>query len=224
MSKAYEIALSSENKFCVLAEHQSQGQATHGRIWDSPKGNFYATYAFQNTILDNIPKISLSSGIAIASFLETYNIYIKLKWTNDLLLNLNKVGGILCVSYDNYIFIGIGINFKVLPPSDHNSSKFTPAIIDRNFNISYSKLALDLGNYLEKALEDLNKNEEKDAIEYRWQEYDALLNKKILISLPDNSIKQGINKGVNAQGHLLLQTQQAIEPYYSARIIDVVND
>lgn len=206
--------------YCVLAKSQENGIGTHARKWHSPAGNFYATYCFKNVSQDLLAKISLISGISVVQSLKDYAIDAALKWTNDIIIQDKKVGGILCEFYDNALCIGIGINFKVNPVTDDKTALFSSDKIDDALDIDYFEFAKILGLRLSNHLNLLKNNGFGNFIPL-WRNYAAFYNRQIAVVLPDETIKIGIDKGINDDGCLLLATQSGIEYFYSARITKV---
>ena len=219
------IQKSDDTVFCVLAKTQTNGIGTQARKWYSPVGNFYATYCFKNVPQELLSKTSLISGISVVQALKNYTIDAGLKWTNDIIINDKKVGGILCDFYDNDLFIGIGLNFKINPVIDDIISLFATdtisnTISDKSLEIDYFEFSKILGDYLNYNLKLLKKNGFNYFINL-WGDYSAFYNRYIQVELPNKIVKIGIDKGINHQGCLLIQTQSGIEYFYSARITKV---
>ncbi len=212
---------SSSDFFCVLAQAQESGIGTHARHWHSPIGNFYATYCFKNCSQHLLTKISLVSGIAVVQALKHYAVDVQLKWTNDIIIQDKKVGGILCEFYQGALFIGIGLNVKVNPVVDDNSAYFSSTHINESLDIDYYEFAKILGNCLETHIASLEKNGFSDFINV-WRAYDGFYKRQIAVQLPNDMIKIGVDKGINDDGCLLIETQKGIEYFHSARIIKVV--
>jgi BirA family biotin operon repressor/biotin-[acetyl-CoA-carboxylase] ligase len=106
----------------VLAESQLSGRGRHGRTWFSPPGmNVYCSIIVRR-IGQNPPRppwlcwIPLISALAVAKAVNRVaSLSLSLKWPNDLLLQEQKVGGVLCESssasaVDPVVVIGIGLN------------------------------------------------------------------------------------------------------------------
>lgn len=106
-----------ENGTVVIADVQTAGKGTHGRIWHTRTDNIAMTIILKPEI--NIDKlegftVAIAENIQIA-IKELYGIELEIKLPNDLLLNKKKICGILTevVSIKenvNEIFIGIGFN------------------------------------------------------------------------------------------------------------------
>ncbi len=102
----------------VLADEQSEGVGRLDRRWYSPPGGLYFSLLVRpmNIRADETPLITLTAGVAVAKVLQTaLGLKAVLKWPNDVLLNNQKVAGILVESAFigndiEYAVIGIGIN------------------------------------------------------------------------------------------------------------------
>ena len=101
-------------KLCI-ADTQTQGKGTRGKIWISPEsGNIYMTYKILIPNNKTTPPLPIISAISIAEALEYLypDLKIQLKWPNDLMINNKKIGGILIEIINNTALIGIGININ----------------------------------------------------------------------------------------------------------------
>ncbi len=107
-----------QNGTLIMADIQTNGKGTHGRIWHTDEGKNIAFSFFVETnckpsLLDGIT-IEIAS-ILIKIFKEKYNINLKIKEPNDIFYNDKKIGGILTESKVNseiikFLVIGIGLN------------------------------------------------------------------------------------------------------------------
>lgn len=102
----------------VLAEKQISGKGRKGRTWFSPPGyGIYASLILRPAMPpSDVPGITLITAIAAAESLSALtNLPVKIKWPNDILVNKNKLAGILTeISTEmdavDYIIVGIGLN------------------------------------------------------------------------------------------------------------------
>lgn len=106
-----------ENGTVIIAELQTAGKGTHGRVWHTKADNIAMTLILKPEI--NINKLE-GFTVAIAenirqSIKELYGIELEIKLPNDLLLNKKKICGILTEVVTikeivKEIFIGVGFN------------------------------------------------------------------------------------------------------------------
>ena len=107
-----------ENGIIVSADKQTDGIGTHGRTWyTTQKGNI----AFSIGLAPNVPVKQLQNltieiaEIILEVFDKLYQIKLQIKHPNDIMINKQKVGGILTETklqgeIVKQLVIGIGIN------------------------------------------------------------------------------------------------------------------
>jgi birA, biotin-[acetyl-CoA-carboxylase] ligase region len=106
--------------FAVSAKEQLYGKGRVGKSWISPKGNLYVSIAL-TAPLNQSSYIPLKSAVILAEWIHhTFNVYVTLKWPNDILFRGKKIAGILCESFlstneTQHIIIGIGVNIHKAP-------------------------------------------------------------------------------------------------------------
>lgn len=102
----------------VQAIKQSCGQGTKGRSFYSPIGGLYISIVLRKNCND----LRLSSHVAVAlckAIEDECNLFTKIKWVNDLLIDGKKVAGIIVKTNCNttnpqnsYAVVGIGVNIS----------------------------------------------------------------------------------------------------------------
>lgn len=119
----------AEDGTVVVADEQTSGRGTKGRLWISPpRVGLYMTYILkpgEEEALD-LALLPLASGVAVQEALVALAVAdARLKWPNDLVAGRRKLGGILCESVfrnarPSFALIGIGLNLnqaeKDFPP------------------------------------------------------------------------------------------------------------
>lgn len=106
------------NGTLVMADIQTKGKGTHGRIWHTDeRGNIaFSFYLEMNCNIKEIQNITVEvAKIIVDIFKDIYNINLEIKSPNDIVYQGKKIGGILTQSKiiaENvrYIVVGIGIN------------------------------------------------------------------------------------------------------------------
>lgn len=96
----------------VTARSQTAGIGQHGRKWESPVGNVYATFVFpfpEATQLFYLPQIT---NLAVCETVEMFGFSPKFKWINDTLLDGKKCSGTLCTSKGIFDYRGSDGNVK----------------------------------------------------------------------------------------------------------------
>lgn len=108
------------NGSVIMADIQTAGKGTHGRIWHTDeKGNIaFSFYIQTNCEIERLDGLTIDTAkILVDMFREKYKINIQIKEPNDLMINNKKIGGILTQGkingkYIRYLVIGIGININ----------------------------------------------------------------------------------------------------------------
>lgn len=197
--------------FC-LAELQTQGKGRMHRIWHSPFGkNIYLScfYPFQKDISE-LAGLSLVMSLAIAKTLNSYcnKNNFSTKWPNDVVCDNQKISGSLIeIQAESHglchAIIGIGINVNMLN-DDHQITqpwtslqKITGQYVDRN------ELCVQL---IRHVIDYLRKFVLFGFLSFKdeWLKTDCLMGKSITLHHIHKKM-EGIVKGINEQGHLLMQ-------------------
>ena len=128
----------------VYSYSQTKGRGTMGKKWISFNGNFFITIFFElKKNMPNFKEFSVLNPLILKKLLSRYtNLNIKIKKPNDLLINNNKVCGILqeTLKIEKKIFlvIGVGVNTIISPRSENIkaiSLKETSKVMVKNMDI-----------------------------------------------------------------------------------------
>lgn len=108
----------------VRAETQTHGRGRFGRTWVSAPGNLFVTVRLPDAaeILDTL--LPLCLGLILVRALETLRVPARIKWPNDILVGLSKVGGILVEKRGPVIMAGLGVNICSAPESSLGENFF----------------------------------------------------------------------------------------------------
>ena len=111
----------------IVAEQQTAGRGRHGRIWQSPPGNLYASLLLRPAQpMGELASLSLVAGLVLAAAVEALRCPVppELKWPNDVLLGDGKLAGILLEASStdgrrcDWLIVGMGINVRAAPCVD----------------------------------------------------------------------------------------------------------
>ncbi len=96
----------------VVADKQIVGRGRQGRVWSQPDRGMFASVAFaSHWDLSARTLIPLITGVAMRRALsDRFDIHVGLKWPNDLMLDADKVGGILAEMSESSVVVGCGVN------------------------------------------------------------------------------------------------------------------
>ena len=135
-----------QNGTIIMADRQTNGKGTHGRVWHTGSENNIAFSFYIETKCEpqKIEGITIEiAEILIQIFQEKYGISLQIKVPNDIYYNGKKIGGILTESkiigqMTQYIVVGIGINTNSQRFCDDIQSIATS--IKKEFNIDVDNL------------------------------------------------------------------------------------
>lgn len=109
----------------LRAERQTGGRGRHGRAWQSPAGNLYASTLVRLQPADPpAATLALVAAVALHEVVQAYagGVEIRIKWPNDLLAGGAKLSGILLERSRDAVIIGFGVNL-----ADHPRDTVRPA-------------------------------------------------------------------------------------------------
>lgn len=163
MSEFQRLKELNDQPLVVQAGTQNDGIGRNDHLWLSPPGGLWFT--FDLSLQRSVPSFALYAGFCVHSCLERLFAplrgRLKIKWTNDIILDGKKLGGILCryQSAKHTYTIGIGINTNNV--IDPELGKFGAISLKEalGFEISNHHLCLNLIdstlNHCNKCLEDM---------------------------------------------------------------------
>ncbi len=192
----------------VASEVQTQGRGRRGRHWRSPKGGLWFSIIIikppiqpnQVPILQFIAANSSIRGIEAASGLR-----LGVKWPNDLILDSRKLGGILVEAklfqkQVAFAIIGIGINVNI-------NLERLPKGATSLYHSTRRRYRLEtmLDSLLKSFASEYEKARDPAEIMREWWQTCMHREKRVQITTSTRTVN-GINTGVDLQGHLILET------------------
>lgn len=144
----------------VIADIQTAGKGTHGRIWHTDNENNIA-FSFFVQLDCNISKLTgITTKIAeiiVETFKEKYNIELDIKSPNDIMHNNKKLGGILTETKmvgENvkYLVVGIGINTSKEHFTDDIKDIATSIKKEFNIDIDTQEVIAEICNKIEEQI------------------------------------------------------------------------
>lgn len=211
---------------CVAAHIQTGGRGRRGRTWVSHLGaslTFSLLWRFDCGAAA-LSGLSLAVGVALIRALHELDIdTAQLKWPNDVLVNNQKLAGILIdlqgdMDGPSAAVIGIGINVdlpkQVLERIDQPAidiKQVSPAKVDQ------SQL---LGIVLKHLAEVLRQFEQHGFVDLReeWLRYHAYHHQSVRLLLPDGRDVKGQVIGVAEDGILLVETALGLQRFSAGEI------
>lgn len=204
---AFELAQNGSNRTWVVAKEQTAGRGRHGRRWQSPPGNLYASLLLVDLIaLRNMPQLGLMAGVALAQAVQTLvpdPTRIRLKWPNDILFDGAKLAGVLIESRSfagrHSVVIGFGVNCRSSP---EHLPYGTAALTDTGARICNAEAILSILS--ERMLIWLSAFEQGfDAARDTWLSLAAGLGEPISVKTAAGTIR-GVFQTIDPTGRLVL--------------------
>lgn len=149
-----------KNKILIMADIQTNGKGTHGRIWhtDEEKNIAFSYYIETNCKSENLEGITIEiAQILVKIFKEFYGIKLDIKKPNDIMIKDKKVGGILTESKVSseivkFLVIGIGINTEKMNFTDDIKNIATSIKKEFGIEVDRKKIITNFCEEFEKTL------------------------------------------------------------------------
>lgn len=211
-----------------LVEQQTAGRGRRGRAWNTPWGqSLMLSLGWRvESGVASLEGLSLAVGVVLAQVLEGHGVKPRLKWPNDVLLELpeggfGKLAGILVeVSGDAAgpceVVIGMGVNVGL--PSTFRKGLDQPAaaVHDQAPGLSRNDLAVEL---IEALMPLVAHFEEQGfaAWQEAWNARHAFAGYDVDI-LRGERREPAVAEGVDATGNLLVRREGCLEPLAGGEI------
>ena len=211
---------------CVVANLQTNGRGRRGRSWQAGLGaslTFSLLWRFQCGA-SALSGLSLAVGVASMRALHDLGVTgSQLKWPNDVLINREKLAGILIelqgdMEGPSTAVIGLGINLNL------------PANLKQQIDQPVTDLAsaaddaIDpnhlLGTLLKHLTEVLTAFEQGGfaALREEWTEHHAYHEQHVRMLMPDGREIHGVVHGITEDGSLLVITAEGVQRFISGEI------
>lgn len=106
----------------AIALQQTAGKGQWGHSWVSATGGLYFSIGLDLDLeINNYPHLVMATAWGIATVLRHYDLPVTIKWSNDLILDQHKLGGIKIETRNNKnkltkAVFGVGINWHNYVP------------------------------------------------------------------------------------------------------------
>lgn len=204
----------------LAAEVQTAGRGRAGRSWLAAPGDslcFSLAWPLRGPVA-RLVGLPLAVGVAIAGMLREAGHPVTLKWPNDLLLGDDKLGGILVETVAQraaatgevlWVVIGIGLNVHANPARDAGIGHRVAALGEGGGRIDRDALLASLADALAQAMAQFDMEGLTPFVE-RWQRWHAFAGLPVVIIDQGRLLHQGIARGIDASGCLLLETPEGM--------------
>lgn len=197
----------------IVADKQTAGRGRRGRNWISPAGtNVYFTLLLKPAFSPQAAsKLTLLMAYAVKCAVDKY-VSCAIKWPNDIVVNGQKVCGILTElrlegTAIHHVAIGVGINVGKQEFAQELADKATClADVCPDESISRSGLIADILKVFEAEYEAFAAADEQKLKGFRDKYNACLVNKGREVCVLDPKGEYcGIARGINEDGELLVE-------------------
>jgi BirA family biotin operon repressor/biotin-[acetyl-CoA-carboxylase] ligase len=209
----------------LAAEVQTRGRGRLGRVWHSGVANaltFSMLWRFDKGV-SSLSGLSLGVGAAIARVLNAEGVSARLKWPNDVLYAGRKLGGILIEVRGDALgpcaaVVGVGINIRIGANDRRAIDQPVADLADANAVVRTRNEWLSM--FLLALAQTLTRFAEGGfgVLREVWNQYCAHLDRRVRLTLPDGTEIEGVSRGVDEYGRLLLERGGIRQPYMSADV------
>jgi BirA family biotin operon repressor/biotin-[acetyl-CoA-carboxylase] ligase len=212
----------------VLADAQTAGRGRQGRSWITQPGSALALswilYPEPGRIQPELlGRLTGLGAVAVCQVLrETYRLPARVKWPNDVLVEGEKITGILpevhwdgCRLVDVILGIGVNVHREALPQD--TEFIFPATTLEDCLGARISRLDL-LQEIMESLLTWYRRLAEPSLID-TWNSLLAYREEQVVLSIPKGEIARGELLGVNEDGSLNLRDQTGlVQRFHSGEI------
>ncbi|PHR47394.1 MAG: biotin--[acetyl-CoA-carboxylase] ligase [Fluviicola sp.] len=204
----------------ILADIQTNGRGQRGNTWQSDAfENLTMSIAIDPNLckINNLISLNHITTIALYQLIKKYCQHVKIKWPNDILVNQNKIAGILIESQFSgnkmYSIIGVGLNVN---QTYFESSKSTSLSIETNKNLNIKSLLFEYISFFNESLDEYLKHGEKHVhnlfdqqLWFKGTETQFIFNDKIF---------NGIIKNTDTNGQIRIEVDGALRLFKNGEI------
>ncbi|MCF6268357.1 MAG: biotin--[acetyl-CoA-carboxylase] ligase [Melioribacteraceae bacterium] len=207
----------------LFADNQVKGRGRLDREWISDKHNSltFSILLTENLSANNINLINLAASVAVAQSLENlYQLDVRLKWPNDVLIKTRKVCGILVESVSKgdtveRLVIGIGVN--VNQPIFEGKFNVPPTSIRKEAGkvSSRERLIAEILNEFERILKKIRKD--PDSVLNSWRSRCKMIGERIKV-VDGETATYGIFEDIDDKGFLLLNDRDGVKKIFNGDV------
>jgi BirA family biotin operon repressor/biotin-[acetyl-CoA-carboxylase] ligase len=193
-----------EEGYVVLADEQTGGRGRRERVWESPSGGIWTSVVLRP---DFAPRdaslVTLAASVAVARGVEETGVEPTIKWPNDVLIDGEKLCGILVemeadAERVSHAVVGIGLNANAKPDVPDASPT---SLAEHVGKVDRATVTANLLAELEDAYES------GDGILDEWRERSSTLGREIRVETPNETI-EGVAERIDDTGALVVSTDK----------------
>ncbi|MBF0570838.1 MAG: biotin--[acetyl-CoA-carboxylase] ligase [Candidatus Omnitrophica bacterium] len=215
MDEAFRLGMEGcPEGLVVCAEAQSKGRGRLGRVWTSPKskGLYFSFVLRPDLPLNRLAQLTLMSAVALAEAIESVSdLRPLIKWPNDILLEGQKLAGILTelrAESDQVKFVVVGIGLNVNTASNQLPPGASSLKVAEGRSFNRTEIFQTILRSLEKGYLKLLHHEFAEIMD-EWKKRSATLNKWVRIT-DSAGIIEGEAIDLDEDGALLIRKNNGL--------------
>ncbi|NGX59339.1 MAG: Bifunctional ligase/repressor BirA [Chlamydiae bacterium] len=193
---------------CITADVQTAGRGLYAnRRWVSKKGNLHMSLFLA---IPPDPNLSQILPFAAVQVIQKENLFVQIKWPNDVLVEGKKICGVLVENTPQGVVLGLGMNVNTKIETDQPTTSLKE-LTKKEWDLENLALAIS-----EKFLENWQKGflalkeEFEKLLAYKGESITCKIGEKIL---------EGILLGITDEGHLQIEREDGtIHQIFSGEI------
>lgn len=216
LTRAYQQGRVSGH-VAVLAHSQTAGRGRAGRSWQAAAGSSLCLSIGLPIAGHSLPFLPLCVGVAVARHLEALAVPVRLKWPNDFLIGSQKLGGVLCESFQSeagaVTIVGLGLNIHPLSVPQALSGHGSVSLAQHMPGIE-PPTARNLAEKLVPAILASIQAAQQDGISSIFNEFaqrDAWLGREVQIIEQGLVVTHGTAMGIDEHGAYLVNTARGLQ-------------
>ncbi len=201
----------------LIAERQTGGRGRRGRTFCSPQGGLYLSTLLRPTDPIHPGLVTCLAAVAAARAIESLcDLWVEIKWVNDLYLNDRKVAGILAEGVLDpggaltAVVLGIGINLTGTLPEE--LATIATTLEAEGVALSREDLAAAFLNEWERVQ---TAPVEEGMSEYRKR---SLIIEREVTVVQGNDTYPATAIGITPEGHLRVRTADGERELFSGEV------
>lgn len=211
-------AQGAANGSLVIADQQTSGRGRQGRKWITKAGAGLAlSFIFRpdENEKKHLQLFSPLGALAVCQAIKTYlSIEGQVKWPNDILINRKKAGGVLAEAHwqagqIEALVLGIGINISLSSVPEQMTLRFPATSLEAEYHHKIDRL-----DFLRAVCSQVFSTRPllgSTTFMELWTELLAFKGEKVILETSENNGIQGVIKGLNAEGNLILQEKNGFK-------------
>ena len=207
----------------LFADNQVKGRGRLDREWITVKDSSltFSILLTENLEANRLNLINLAASVAVAQSLENlYQLDVRLKWPNDVLIKTRKVCGILVESVSKgdtieRLVVGIGVN--VNQPIFEGEFNVPPTSIRKESGkvSSRERLIAEILNEFERILKKIKKD--PDTVLNSWRSRSKMIGENIKV-VDGNETTYGTFEDIDKNGFLLLREKDGVKKIFNGDV------